>query len=74
MYKRGDIVLVPFPFSDQSSVKTRPAVVVSVQEFEKATNDLIVAMVTSVEHSGPFDYEVRDWKLAKNIWMQSRSI
>ena len=28
-YKRGDVVLVPFPFSDQTSNKKRPAVIVS---------------------------------------------
>ena len=28
-YKRGTVVLLPFPFSDQSSAKIRPAVVVS---------------------------------------------
>ena len=28
-YERGAVVLIPFPFSDQSTVKVRPAVVVS---------------------------------------------
>jgi mRNA interferase MazF len=27
-YEFGDLVLVPFPFTDQSAVKRRPAVVV----------------------------------------------
>ncbi len=64
MYKRGDVVLVPFPFSDLSSVKTRPAVVVSVEELQRETGNLIVAMITSVEHKTRFDCEIRDWRLA----------
>ena len=28
-FRRGDVVLVPFPFSDLSTTKVRPAVVVS---------------------------------------------
>ena len=28
-YKFGDLVLVPFPFTDQTGIKKRPAIVVS---------------------------------------------
>jgi mRNA interferase MazF len=28
-YSFGDVVLVPFPFTDQSGIKKRPAVIVS---------------------------------------------
>ena len=44
-YKRGAIVLLPFPFSDQSSAKIRPAVVVSP---DYPSDDLLVVAVTSV--------------------------
>ena len=44
-YKRGAIVLLPFPFSDQSSVKIRPAVVVSP---DYPSDDLLVVAVTSM--------------------------
>ena len=27
-YERGDVILVPFPFSDQSTTKKRPAVII----------------------------------------------
>ena len=64
MYQKGDVVLVPFPFTDLSSSKTRPAVVVNVEEFERETGNLTVAMITSVRHETSFDCEIKDWKAA----------
>ena len=46
-YKRGDIVLVSFPFTDLSSSKRRPALVVSPDSFNDAGSDLVLAAVTS---------------------------
>src|SRR5438034_599815 len=46
-YKRGDIVLVPFPFTDLSSSKRRPALVVSPDDFNSQMQDLVVAAITS---------------------------
>lgn len=64
MFQIGDVVLIPFPFSDLSSNKTRPAVIVSVEDFEKETGNFTVAMVTSVPHNTSYDYELKDWKNA----------
>ena len=54
--KRGDIVLVRFPFSDYSSTKLRPALVIS------ATNekDICVAFISSVV---PLELEKTDFLL-----------
>jgi mRNA interferase MazF len=46
-YNFGDIVLVPFPFTDQSTSKKRPAVVVSSLEYNKIRPDLVLMAVTS---------------------------
>ena len=43
--KQGDIVLLPFPFSDLSSSKVRPAVVISNNTYDG--EDIIVCGVTS---------------------------
>lgn len=46
-YRFGDVVLVPFPFTDQSAAKQRPAVVISSEAYQQAKPDLIVMAVTS---------------------------
>jgi len=47
MYQRGDIVSVPFPFTDLSQTKLRPALVVSNEDVNN-TGDVIIVMITSV--------------------------
>ncbi|MBI5787454.1 MAG: type II toxin-antitoxin system PemK/MazF family toxin [Candidatus Schekmanbacteria bacterium] len=77
MYHKGDIVLIPFPFTDLTTTKTRPAVVVSVKEFQKLTGDFTVAMITSVPHSTPYDYEIKDWQGANLIspsWIRAKLV
>jgi mRNA interferase MazF len=46
-YKRGDVVLVPFPFTDLSTTKQRPALIVSSDAFNTARDDVIVVAITS---------------------------
>ena len=47
LYKRGDIVLVSFPFTDFSSSKRRPALVISPDAFNGQMQDLVVVAITS---------------------------
>jgi len=47
VYKRGQVVLVPFPFTDLTSVKQRPALVVSADQFNASRPDVILAAITS---------------------------
>ena len=46
-YKRGDVVLVPFPFTDLRAAKQRPALVISPDSFNSSRDDLLVAAITS---------------------------
>jgi mRNA interferase MazF len=65
-YEFGAIVLVPFPFTDQSASKRRPAVVVSNRAYNGAKPDVIVMAVTSQFHPVPGLAEVwlAEWRSA----------
>jgi mRNA interferase MazF len=63
-YSFGDVVLVPFPFTDQTSSKKRPAVVVSSAAYHAAHMNLIVMALTSQVSLPPRFGEVKlvDWQ------------
>jgi len=52
----GSVVLVPFPFSDLSRAKLRPAVVLA----EAMRGDLILCQITSRIYSDPTAVELAD--------------
>lgn len=45
--RQGDLLLVPFPFSDQKGRKVRPAIVISNDKFNLNSEDVLVVGVTS---------------------------
>ncbi len=57
-FSQGDIVLVPFPFTDLSATKQRPALVLSPERLNKARPDLVVVAVTSQVPSALSDDDV----------------
>jgi mRNA interferase MazF len=60
-YRRGDIVLVPFPFTDLSSSKRRPALVVSPDAFNDQMQDVVLVAITSqVTDGSALTIEARD--------------
>ena len=65
-YRFGDIVLVPFPFTDQSAIKKRPAVIVSSDGYNRDRPDIVIMAVTSQLRSADYfgDAAVNDWQQA----------
>ncbi len=47
MIEQRDLLLVPFPFSDQKGRKVRPVIVISNDEFNINSEDILVVGVTS---------------------------
>lgn len=62
----GDVVLVPFPFTNQSGTKKRPAVVVSNSNYNTHRRDLIIMAITSQMRQplGFGEALVADWQTA----------
>jgi mRNA interferase MazF len=62
-YKKWEIVLVPFPFTDLTTTKKRPALIISPNEYNEKF-DVVIAFVTSkldLEYRIG-DYKILDWK------------
>ena len=51
-FKRGDVIKVPFPYTDRSTRQSRPALVVSSSDLEDTHGLLWVLMITSAENRG----------------------
>jgi len=65
-YSFGDVVLVPFPFTDQSAAKRRPAIVISASSYNRERPDVIIMAVTSqMRAAGAVtDIQIKEWKEA----------
>ena len=62
-FQRGDVVLIPFPYTDLSASKTRPAVVVSSDIYHAVRSEFLLAYVSSqISQANPtIDYVLVDW-------------
>jgi mRNA interferase MazF len=56
----GTIVLLKFPFSDQTSFKKRPALIIH----SESDGDILVCRITSKLYTSSLDINVGDWKKA----------
>jgi mRNA interferase MazF len=65
VFKQGDVVKVPFPYTDRSTRQSRPALVVSTGSLEDSHRLVWVVMITSAENRGwSGDVPVTDLALA----------
>jgi mRNA interferase MazF len=46
-YNFGDVLLVPFPFTDQTTTKKRPTIVISSDNYNQSKLDILLIAVTS---------------------------
>lgn len=61
-YNAFDVVVVPFPFTDSTTSKRRPALILSAGEtFNQPVGQAVMAMITSAKNSDwPLDVEIQN--------------
>jgi mRNA interferase MazF len=58
-FDQGDVVLIPFPFTDLSAMKRRPVLVLSNRSHNRRSQDFIVCGITSVIAARPHSVTLR---------------
>ncbi|MEK6837754.1 MAG: type II toxin-antitoxin system PemK/MazF family toxin [Nanoarchaeota archaeon] len=73
MFEQGDIVLVPFPFTDLSGTKQRPALVLSNTGYNGKTQDIVTCGITSNLQNSEYSVIIDNVNLASgSIPIKSR--
>ncbi len=72
--KQRDMLLVPFPFSDQSGNKVRPILVLSKDEYNKSSDDLIVCAITSNLNNNKFAVNIEQKDLEEGILYERSAV
>lgn len=63
--EQGDVVLIAVPYSDLSTSKPRPVIVISNDRHNRAQSDmLVVALSTSAQATNPYSFEITQADLA----------
>ena len=64
-YKRGDIVLVDFGFSEEKGSKKRPALIISSDDYHKNRQEVIAMAIThNIKRVLSGDTKIGEWKKA----------
>lgn len=65
MPEQGDILLIPIPLTDLSSQKRRPVIVISNNEYNGKTDDVVVVAMTSNPKGTDYSFSITSSDLVK---------
>lgn len=67
MYEQGEIVIVPFPFSDLSDIKQRPVLILSKNSDNEKFGDIITCGITSNLKNADYSIEIDNKDLSVGV-------
>jgi mRNA interferase MazF len=65
MPDQGDIVLIPIPFTDLSSQKRRPVIIISNNHYHQRFPDMVVVAMTSNPTLTPYSFTITSADLTR---------
>ena len=64
-YKFGDIILIPFPFTNHQAEKKRPAVIINSNDYQSERPDVILMPITSqIKAISYGEFQMKNWQVA----------
>ena len=70
-YKQREIVLVPFPYSDLTSTKRRPVLIISNDDYNRKFHDVVVCVITSNQFKDSYSIELENEDLEIGVLPES---
>ena len=75
IFQQKELVLLPYPFSNQGGSKVIPAIIVSNDNFNKRCEDCVMVPLTTVIKEEPFSIIINQYSLESGrLLKQSRII
>jgi mRNA interferase MazF len=67
MPDQGEIVLIPIPFTDLSSKRRRPVIVISNNSYNHKTQDMVVVAMTSNPQAVDYSFTITSADLTQGV-------
>lgn len=67
MPEEGDIILIPVPFTDLTSQKRRPVIVISNDAYNRRMDDVVVVAMTSNPDSTEYSFTLTSTDLERGV-------
>ena len=72
-FEQGEIVLVPYPFTDLTAIKQRPVLILSNNRYNRHTEDIVTCGITSNVKNEDYSVMIENKDLAEgNLPVTSR--
>ena len=73
-FKQKELVLLPYPFTDQEGSKVRPAIIVSNDDFNKKCQDCVMVPLTTIIKNEPYSIIINQEDLSFGKLLKSSRI